>query len=282
MNSTSIDWARTAQPQADGYDTSVALKLIETESTPWRQSPPRRPRPNGAPTVANGRVAVRVEDPLLPEPRFVPAAQSSAHLDQALHYVSRWPDVATQWPKIVHTIQCYRDTEQPASGPGRLGSASHSIDARFGVIGLTINCPLATAQAVVHEMAHHKLRAFGVANEQAVRIIANPPDELYPSPIVLDRLRPMTAVLHAQYSFIHVTQLDVFMLEQEDNPQVRSDICALLARNALRMESGLKTLMEYARSDASGRDFLNSFFDWCTAVLSKSRELLAREEFRAE
>ncbi len=196
------------------------------------------PPVNGAPAIAEGRVALRTEDPLLPAPRFVPDAQAIRALEQALHYVRRWPLAAKQWPDIVHTIQCYHDTEQPTEGPGRLGSASHSVDARFGVIGLTVNCPLATAQAIVHEMAHHKLRAFGVANENAIRIISNPQDELYPSPIVVDRPRPMTAVLHAQYSFIHVTQLDVHMLEQEDDPQVRSDIRALLARNASRMEQG--------------------------------------------
>ena len=72
MNATSIDWTRTVQPQADGYDTAVALNLIETEPTPWRPSPPRRPSPNGVPTVADGRVALSLEDPLLPEPQFFP------------------------------------------------------------------------------------------------------------------------------------------------------------------------------------------------------------------
>ncbi|MHC2621242.1 HEXXH motif-containing protein [Bradyrhizobium huanghuaihaiense] len=202
MNATSIDWERTARPQADGYDTAVALGLIETEPTPWRPLPPQRPAVNGAPSIAEGRVALRTEDPLLPAPRFVPAAQAVPAMEQALRYVRRWPLAAKQWPDIVHTIQCYHDTEQPTEGPGRLGSASHSVDARFGVIGLTVNCPLATAQAIVHEMAHHKLRAFGVANENAIRIISNPQDELYPSPIVVDRPRPMTAVLHAQL-FVH-------------------------------------------------------------------------------
>ena len=193
--------------------------------------------------------------------------------------VRRWPAVAAQWPNIVHTIQCYVDADLPAHGPGRLGSSSHSVDGRPGVIGLTVNCPLATAQAVVHEMAHHKLRAFGVANEQAIRIVTNPPDELYASPIVLDRLRPMTAVLHAQYSFIHVTQLDIFMLEQEDDQDVRSDICALLSRNVLRMEMGFQTLRAHARTDIAGRDFLGSFFEWCIAALARGRELLKREGF---
>jgi HEXXH motif-containing protein len=277
MNLMSIDWARAAQPQHDGYDTAVALSLVETEPTSWRPFSPKRPDPNGAPTVADGRVILSVEDPLLPEPRFIPEEQPSFPLTQAIHYVQRWPAAAKQWPDIVHTIQCYRDTEQPAAGAGRLGSASHSVDARFGVIGLTVNCPLATAQAIVHEMAHHKLRAFGVAIEQAVRIIANSPNELYRSPIVVDRPRPITAVLHAQYSFIHVTQLDLYMLEQEDDPLVRSDILSLLARNASRMEAGFETLKEHARPDEAGRDFLAAFYDWCRAVLSKSREILDRE-----
>jgi hypothetical protein len=247
-------------------------------AAPWRPHPPERPAANRAPTIEAGRVALWIEDPLLPSPRFAAFEGVPTNLEQALRYVRRWPAVAAQWPEIVHTIQCFVDTEMSANGPRRLGSASHSVDARFGVIGLTVDCPLGAAQAIVHEMAHHKLRAFGVANERAIRIIANAPTELYTSPIVLDRLRPMTAVLHAQYSFIHVTQLDVLMLEQEDDPAVRRDICALLARNASRMEVGFETLRAHARADIAGRDFLRSFYDWCSAVLNKSREVLDREK----
>jgi hypothetical protein len=67
------------------------------------------------------------------------------------------------------------------------------------------------------------------------------------------------------------------MLEQEEDPQVRSDIRTLLARNASRMEKGFETLRQHARTDAAGREFLGAFFAWCSDVLAASRKLLATE-----
>ncbi|MGY3395202.1 hypothetical protein ACVME8_001307 [Bradyrhizobium diazoefficiens] len=58
---------------------------------------------------------------------------------------------------------------------------------------------------------------------------------------------------------------------------VRSDIRALLARNASRMEKGFETLRQHARTDAPGREFLGAFFAWCSDVLASSRKLLASE-----
>ena len=170
-------------------------------------------------------------------------------------------------------LDSYRDTEQPATAP--VGSARPATPLMRGSASSGLRqLSAATGQAVVHEMAHHKLRAFGVANEQAIRIIANSTDELYPSPIVLDRLRPMTAVLHAQYSFIHVTQLDV-QCSSRRTIQTSAVTFGSADRNASRMEMGFKTLRAHAHADESGRDFLGAFYDWCDTVLSKSRDLIS-------
>ncbi|MFX6277450.1 HEXXH motif-containing putative peptide modification protein, partial [Acinetobacter baumannii] len=83
-----------------------------------------------------------------------------------------------------------------------LGSSSHSWEQEFGAIHVTIDNVAGCAQALVHEMAHHKLRARGISIETAQRLIANPPSQRCASPIRKDRARPMTAVFHAQYSFI--------------------------------------------------------------------------------
>jgi HEXXH motif-containing protein len=261
-----------ARPQVDGYDTSMVLHLAETERTPWRSEPFRRPPPGGPPSVAGGAVAVRNDAPLLPAPRWRPVDGVHPNLERAIAFVERWPEVGRQWPQVLHTVQCFIDTDPPH---GRLYSASHSVSGRFGVIGLTVDCPLATAQALVHELAHTKLRAMGVDNENAVRIVANASDALFPSPVVVGQPRPMTAVLHAQYSFIHVTQLDLHMLEREADPATRADIRALLARNVPRMRAGLHTLQSNVQEGEDGAAFLRGFLDWCEAVLGEAEAVLA-------
>ncbi|MFX9012133.1 hypothetical protein ABTN18_20760, partial [Acinetobacter baumannii] len=74
--------------------------------------------------------------------------------------------------------------------------------------------------------------------ETAQRLIANPPSQRFASPIRKDRARPMTAVFHAQYSFIHVTALDLHMLEHAADENERSQYLMLLARNVPRMRAG--------------------------------------------
>jgi hypothetical protein len=267
---TPIDWARMACPQPDGYDTDMVLRLVETEPTPWHPYKFRRPAPDGVPSIAGGIVALSAAAPLLPAPRWQPVDGVPAVLEHAIALVGRWPEAALQWPQIIHTIQCFTDTEPPAP---KLYSASHSVGSRFGVIGLTILCPLATAQALVHEMAHAKLRAMGVDNEHAIRIVANPPDDMFFSPVV-GRARPMTAVLHAQYSFIHVTQLDLCMLREETDADTRSDIRALLARNVMRMTEGLSVLRDNLSASGDGEAFVGAFLDWCDTVLAEGRQAL--------
>jgi HEXXH motif-containing protein len=279
-NEDTIDWSRLAEPQTDGYDTDAILLLMSSENTPWRPRPFQRPH-GKPPTVAHGTVSVNFDDtePLIPGPRFAPVEGLHPNLERALNYVERWPVVAKQWPQFIHRIQCYTDTAIPEEErPHRLASASHSIDARFGEVALTIDCDLTTAQCIVHEMAHHKLRAIGIANERAVRIVTNPPAMLYESPVVLDQPRPMTAVLHAEYTFIHVTQLDIEMLRAEKCPQTRARIMSLLKRNLVRVEKGLQTIQRHISLDQQGESFIGAFINWSKSVIETGNAIMNQDK----
>jgi HEXXH motif-containing protein len=267
-----VDWARLVKPQADGYDTATIRRLVEEEPPPWPSERSARQAPANAPRLADGRVVIDNRDPLLPVPRWRPVDDLHPNLVRAIELVGCWPEAARQWPQLVHTVQCFIDSEPPAE---KLYSASHSVADRWGVIAFTVHCPLATAQAIVHEMAHTKLRALGVDNERATRIIANPPAERFASPVVVDQPRPMSAVLHAQYSFIHVTHLDLCMLEHESDAAVRADMRTLLGRNLRRMKAGFATLREHAVVDRDGSPFLTAFLDWCQSTIDAGDRALA-------
>lgn len=270
-----IDWSRIAEPTGDGSDTEAVLAFLEREPMPWHPPPPHRTAaPAAAPRLPEGP-AVWIDTPILPGPRFAPLTGLPEGLVEAVALVRRWPAMAAQWPRIVHTVQCFTDTVATAGGATPAGSSSHNLAARFGVIALTVDSPPGAAQAIVHEAAHHKLRALGVDNERAVRLIVNPPDALYASPIVVDRPRPMTAVLHAQYSFIHVTELDLWMLAAEDDPLRALMIRTLLSRNVPRMEAGADVIRRHARTDDAGAAFLDGFLAWTDRVLEAGRAALA-------
>lgn len=275
----SIDWTRMACPQSDGYDTEIILRLAPEQ--PGRGDSgaalPGESADTESPSVAGGAVAVGVVGPpLMPPPRFAPVAGLPAALEEAVDLVGRWPAAAAQWPRIVTRIQPFADTElaaASAASPRRLGSASHNESSRFGVIGLTVHCALGTAQAIVHETAHHKLRAIGVDNEAATRLVLNHPEETFPSPVV-GRPRPMTAVLHAHYSFMHVLQLDLCMLERETDAERLSDLRILLGRNAPRIAEMTATIRQSAQLDRDGEAFVAALLDWADEALSEARRWL--------
>ena len=124
-------------------------------------------------------------------------------------------------------------------------------------------------------MAHQKLRALGVSLLQAARLIVNDPAKLFRSPIITNRKRPMTAVVHAQYSFIYVTALDVAIFDASDMPEDQKRLAIfLLARNVPRMEAGYEEIAAHVETDTDGARFIETFMEWSRRVLSRGREML--------
>ena len=206
----SVDWRSMAAPQEDGYDTEITLQLAEHGASPLRPEPYRRRSVDGAATFCDGTVAVRLAPELgLMTAKLLPAAVDHPNLAVGAAFLARWPAAYVQFGRLMDTVYPYTDPEQAKQGEWALGSSSHSYEEDFGSIHATVDDPLGFAQALIHEMAHQKLRALGVSLESAHRLVTNDPGQLFDSPIRKDCARPMTAVFHAQYSFIHVTALDL-------------------------------------------------------------------------
>jgi hypothetical protein len=273
------DWSRLARPQADGYDTAYILHLAQSSGSLLRPDPWRRRSPAGAPTLFEGRVAIRNRDSGgLPSPPYAPLSPDHPNLPAGEAVLRHWPEAAEQYAALIDTVQPWTDTGIPASDRAYPGSSSHSEEAEFGTIMLTADNPFGVAQAMVHEMAHHKLRALGVSLMKAERIVANAPEELYTSPIVVGRKRPMTAVLHAQYSFIHVTALDLKVYENApSSSDLRSQAIYLLARNVPRMEAGHEEISGHLRTDKQGAAFCGAFMRWSGEVLKAGHAVLEAE-----
>lgn len=269
-----IDWGRLARPQEDGSDTAAIEWLLRHAPPPWHPADPPPPAPADAARIAGGIVVGLHGGAILPAPRFAPRDGVPPALIEAIALVRHWPAMARQWPRIVQQIQPFVDTEAP---PGsRLGSCSHNVRERFGVIAITTDCALGAAQAIVHETAHHKLRAMGIDNETATRIIRNPPDQLFYSPVV-GRPRPMTALLHAHYSFLHVIELDLAMLRAERDPARRGDIATLLARNVPRVAQSGESIERHALVDEPGARFISALLEWTAEVLAQGAMTLRQE-----
>jgi len=81
----------------------------------------------------------------------------------------------------------------------------------------------------------------------------------------------MTAVFHAQYSFMHVTALDLHMLARAENEWERQRILMLLARNIPRMQAGCEVIASHIRTDEAGAPFLEAFMNWSRDILQSSQ-----------
>lgn len=271
-----IDVVRLAFPQEDGYDTSSLLRLVSQGVMPLQSCPYERRPTDGAVTFCDGAVAVRQAPPAgLSSAHVSPAAPSHGNLPIAAAYLARWSAAYDQFKLLTDTVYPYSDAHQAKAGAAAFGSSSHSHENDFGSILVTVDDPIGTAQALIHEMAHHKLRALGIFFERAERFILNPPDQLLPSPVRRGKLRPMTAVFHAQYSFMHITALDLRLLEHSENIDEQNRILMLLSRNIIRMKAGYPLIAREIKTDYSGKLFVDSFMAWSADTLEEGHKVLA-------
>jgi len=260
------DWSRLAAPQDDGYDTGVILAMAGAGE---------RAPPNGAPAMFGGRALLAAREGGLRGDRFTVAPLDHPNIVRGEMLVALWPAAHRQCAALLREVSPFLDTTlTPEQWRYNHGSSSDGFPFPFGIVCATVDNAPGFAQALVHETAHHKLRALGVQINAAERLIANDPAALFESPIVRDRRRPMTAVVHAQYSFMHVTALDVAMYDNAPDEETRAAAAFLLARNVPRMENGRRELAAHLRTDAAGDAFFASFDRWSDATLRRGREIL--------
>lgn len=273
-----IAWERLAAPQEDGHDSEQLLRLAD-QRFPGHRAARAQALASASSRVCDDRVAVRhVGEPCPRAPEYLHGPLEHPVLARALALLQRWPAAARQLPRIIHTISPMVAADRPAAvWPALRGSASTSQSGQFGVVWVTTQDPAATAQALVHEMAHNKLFALGLELEGSGRLITNPVDRLYTSPIRTDRKRPMSAVFHAEYSFMHVTALDLAMLAGESDPTMRVYLAGLLRRNLDRMAAGRREIAAHVETDAEGAVFVAAFLEWTDQVLAAGERALRAE-----
>jgi prolyl 4-hydroxylase len=278
-----IDWHRLAEPQADEHDTNVILRLASSTASAGRPQVYTRTPVGESPSAFDGQVAVRCVYRSVPEfasfsDHYLDAPLDHPNVRAAAEYVRKWPVAFAQCQRLLEAIHPAVDTRIPfESAETYRGSSCHSFERLFGTLWATIFCPIGLAEAIVHEMAHQKLRVLGVSFESAATVVGNDPSELYVSPIIKERLRPMTAVLHAQYSYLHVTELDIHILRAERDAAKRDVLSHVLERNLSRIEEGYDTTRRYFKPGDHGREFMQGLCDWTERTIALAKDVLGRD-----
>ena len=268
------DWSRAAVPQADQYDARLALHLAETTTSPLRDQLYKRASVGDAPSCFEGRVAVRYCYPDWLYPGFVDAPADHPHLTLAAELLSRWPVAYEQFCLLIDSVHPLLAPDDPQDDPDHFGNTrSHGEEHMFGTLMASVNSPVMLAECFLHEMAHHKLRAFGVSFESCTRLIANPPDELFESPLRKDQPRPMTAVLHAMYALTYMTELDLRIIAGEPDGSRMPKLLRRLGTNLGRLEEGRAVLQSSMRLDAEGEAFAAPYHAWVEDIVERGRQV---------
>uniref|UniRef100_B8HL07 HEXXH motif domain-containing protein n=1 Tax=Cyanothece sp. (strain PCC 7425 / ATCC 29141) TaxID=395961 RepID=B8HL07_CYAP4 len=277
LNPSQIEWERLAEPQTDQYDTFVALNLA-------KQAGYVRSEVGNSPTFFDGQVALRPDQSLYENNTIqsiafkdcVPADPNHPNVSIATEFVRLWQPAFKQFQLLMESVTVVnyiRKEEEDfmlrvISGYGSKG---------FGTMIATMNNPAYFAGTLVHELAHHKLRAFGVQMEQASRIILNSPAQLFHSPVRYDSLRPMSAVLHAQYAFTHISELNIRMINSNMDDEISFESAKeSLSVNLPKLEFGLQILNKDAILDDYGDQFFCGLKKWTESIFQRGYAILDR------
>jgi HEXXH motif-containing protein len=138
-----------------------------------------------------------------------------------------------------------------------------------------LNSAVGFAGSLVHEMAHHKLRSFGVQFETAEKLIRNPPEQNFRSPVRYDCLRPMSAVLHGQYAYTYSAAMCLEIVRPRSNPVLDRRIAEeALAVKLPKLVFGLEVLRRHAELDAEGTAFMEGLRSWSDRLFDDGFSLL--------
>lgn len=273
-----IDWTRVAAPQDDGYDTDVITRMLGTGR--YAHAAPEvvgeRIWPDG-----DARWLPSVERTLMPSREYSILPGDDEIIAAGLALLELWPAVRRQCAMILRGL-CPLTSESRAHvrGMGRGCSCGHFGD-NFGWIYVTADDAWGFAEGIVHEMGHWKLRALGIWFEDWTPLLLDhTPDEMYASPVRKDKPRPMGAVLHAQYSYIHVARMSTLALAATTQPCAQDiDWAALQLR---RITEGRETLRTHARGTPGvGVRFLAALDAWTTQVIEDGEAIVAAAQERA-
>jgi HEXXH motif-containing protein len=115
---------------------------------------------------------------------------------------------------------------------------------------------------------------LGVSVERSSRLIQNDPADLFVSPVIKDRKRPLTAVFHATYSFSYVTELDKRMLENEWRNTRKAHFLQRLRKNVARIEEGVAVVSKHVSLDDDGVQFMSGYYHWVEGLIAAGRKVL--------
>lgn len=260
-----IDWKRVAKPQPDLYDLDVILDLVKKKTT-WE---PRLVEP---PSFCDGKVMLR-HSPTKRAPWLSDVSLDDPRILTVEALLKMWPEGYNSFTRHCDVFFPL-DMDPPLIKSPRGSCSGHDWDniARDGMsLYVTIFDPQGCAEGIAHELGHLRLRCLGIQLEDHDgNLILNGPTELFVSPVRKDTLRPMSAVLHGEYAWVMLSELDLRI-----GANLPDESAQYLKVNIPKVEEGLQEIKQNAKTTSAGEAFLAGFCQWTESVIERGHALLA-------
>lgn len=262
-----IDWSRVAEPQEDHHDEAAVRFMAQQQG--WE-----------------GYEPTEFEIEPLPAPftseQFQPLDVDGMEVAEMLAVLKLWP---LGYSSATGVVDRFYPMTCPGYGwkRGRGCASGHQTpdrDPRFPylVTYATINCPLGGAEGFVHEAGHCRLWSLGMRVEDHDGFLItngdSSSDELYDSPIRKDIPRPMCACIHAQYSYIWCSALDVEVFHNARDDEERERAVLYLEANVPRIAPAQDMIRENVRCTEVGQAFMGGLLDWGERVITEGQRIM--------
>jgi len=294
-----LPWEKLAEPQTDFSDLEMIWYVAD------RLYQYQKPLVDSDVTMFGGRVAIKLFDDGVtrstsnyteyPKDKFltgnkVQLLEDTLRLTPYAEHVARFLDA--YHPKInekhdeYHSIAALGCQCGPVKKP-----ADGSIE-----VGSSYSNPVTAGDGIIHEVWHQRLHALGIDFEtHAGLFFTNADTEVYDSPIRKDKLRPMPAVIQAQYSYIGVTEYYKTLIDKlfdsetptPTDPPNNNNInvsaldswLSLSAHNVYRIREGVDTINANIKPTSDiGERFLLGYMNYANRVITEAIDQLKRYE----
>ncbi len=188
-------------------------------------------------------------------------------LEHADKILRTWPEARREAQVLLDEIRSQLPSAGAAFSMAALGGTC-GPGSGWGSIMVRAANPVGYAEGVLHEMGHHKLRALRIdMEEHDGTILLNGPDELYESGVRKDKKRPMSAVLHAHYSYLHVTEIELRAHE------IGYSMAAMLPHQIRRLTEGRAVIEAHARWAKGAEWARDDLLAWTDDLLARCHQL---------
>lgn len=200
----------------------------------------------------------RAKDFRVPNRMFF--CSSHPNIRRAEKWINSWGNLKAELFELISFITpCHEPFARTKNFPGC--SCGSDLSRPFG-LWTTVDSVVGISEGIFHEMAHQKLRHLGVTFDDGGLLLNNPATQTDLSPIRLDVLRPISAILHAQYSYSYVFDVYLHALKEDLDNDEKHELRLAISRVLSRLRFGRSTLLRLARPTNLGEQFLTELWRW--------------------